>query len=241
MRARTSATGQLQECTDAAHNSQAPTAHPPITEAELPPPHQAVRELASRADATTLRALADAAIADDQFLRRTAIEVIGSHPRGRELAAIVLSAFLDSSEYVVCTACDVVARWELNEAHDLVLAQVTSPSRATRRSAIRALNKIWLDRDVPTLLRIYRNDSAPDVRREAAWALRYRVSSEGWRPVFDKFYVDELARHRQWACELAEAFSGPDVLPILAQLSSDRDGHVRKAAARAIQTVSRRE
>jgi len=179
MRARTSATGQLQECTEAAHNSQAPPSHSPITEAELPTPHQAVRELASRADATALRALADAAIADDQFLRRTAVEVIGIHPLGRELAGIILNALHDPSEYVVRTACDVVARWELNEAHDLVLARVTSASRATRRSAIRALDKIWLDRDVPILLRIYRSDPDPGVRREAARALRYRVSSGG--------------------------------------------------------------
>ena len=44
------------------------------------------------------------------------------------------------------------------------------------------------------------------------------------------FEKDELPRHRQWACELAERFSGPNILPVLRELSLDVDGHVRKAA-----------
>jgi len=49
---------------------------------------------------------------------------------------------------------------------------------------------------------------------------------------------DELARHRQWACDLAETFSGTEILPLLLQLSLDLDGHVRKAASRAALTLS---
>jgi hypothetical protein len=57
---------------------------------------------------------------------------------------------------------------------------------------------------------------------------------------FDVFCVDELARHRQWACEIAERFSGAEVLPVLSTLSLDIDGHVRKAALHASRTVSGR-
>jgi hypothetical protein len=49
---------------------------------------------------------------------------------------------------------------------------------------------------------------------------------------------DGLARHRQWACEIAERFSGAEVLPVLSTLSSDIDGHVREAALHASRTVS---
>jgi hypothetical protein len=61
------------------------------------------------------------------------------------------------------------------------------------------------------------------------------------RTLFDAFYRDELARHRQWACDLAETFSGTEILPLLLQLSFDLDGHVRKAASRAARTLSSRE
>jgi HEAT repeat protein len=211
-----------------------PGGQPPMT-------HEVIRELEFREDAETLKALAQAAASDDQFLRRTAMEVIGRHPQGRELRTIILSAFGDPSEYVVRTACDVVALWGLNEAHKLVAALLTNASKVTRQTAIRALGTLWVDADFPLIFGIYTSASEIDVRREAAWVLRRRVTSAHWRTLFDAFYVDELPRHRQWACELAENFSGPDILPVLSQLSLDVDGHVRKAASQAIQTLSCRK
>jgi len=213
----------------------------PVSAAKLPATHEAVRNLASREDAVALNSLADAAAVNDQFLRRTAIEVIGRHPRRRELSAIILGALGDSSGYVVRTACDVVAQWKLSEAHFIVQSLLANASAATRRSAIRALGTIWVDTDFSSIFRIYINDSEIDVRREAASVLRLRVSPANWRTLFDAFYRDELARHRQWACDLAEAFSGTEILPLLSQLSLDLDGHVRKAASRAALTLSSRE
>lgn len=213
-----------------------------ISPADLPTTHQAVRELASCDEPDALATLKlTAAQARDPFVRRMAIEVIGGHSRGREMCAVVLRALSDPSEYVVRAACGVVAQWKLNEAHGAVAALLTSRSGSTRGGAIRALGAIWLDADAPVLLHVYKNDHEPDVRREAAWVLRRRVGSEDWRVVFDAFHVDELARHRQWACELAAAHSGRDALPVLDRLSSDRDGHVRAAAARAIQHLLRHQ
>jgi HEAT repeat protein len=199
-----------------------------------------IRELGSREDDLVLQALVGAAGAEDQFFRRRALEVIGFHARGRELQAVVLNAICDSSEYVVRTACDVVERRELREAHDSVLALLASPSAATRQSAIRALGTIWFDIDFPPIFGLYLNDPELDVRREAAWVLRRRVHAANWQALFDVFCVDELARHRQWACEIAERFSGAEVLPVLSTLSLDIDGHVRKAALHASRTVSGR-
>jgi HEAT repeat protein len=207
-------------------------AQPPIT-------HNAIRELESREDAGTLKALAEAAAVDDHFFRRTAIEAIGRHRQGRELRTIILSALGDRSEYVVRTACEVVAQWELNEAHELVVGLLTNASKATRQTAIRALGTIWVDADFPLIFRIYSDAPEIEVRREAAWVLRRRVTSAHWRTLFDAFYADALPRHRQWACELAENFSGQDVLPVLSQLSLDVDGHVRKAASQAIRKLER--
>jgi hypothetical protein len=48
---------------------------------------------------------------------------------------------------------------------------------------------------------------------------------------------DGLVRYRQWACEIAERFSGTEVLPVLSTLSPDIGGHVRKATLHASRTV----
>ena len=87
----------------------------PIIDARLPTTHEAIRELGSHEDAAALKALAEVAAVHDQFLRRTALEVIGRHPQGRELCAIILGAFADPSEYVVRTACTSSSA-QLNDA-----------------------------------------------------------------------------------------------------------------------------
>ena len=207
---------------------------------QLPTTHDAVRELGSREDAEAMKTLAAVAAVDDQFLRRTALEVIGRHPKGHELSAIVLRACRDPSEYVVRAACEIAGQWKLLEAHDLVLSHLANASGATRQTAIRALGAIWVETDFPLMFSIYAEDRETGVRREAAWVLRRRATPANWRTLFDALYIDELARHRVWACELAEGFSGPEILPVLSLLASEPDGHVRKAASRAVQTISSR-
>jgi HEAT repeat protein len=209
-------------------------------DAKLPVTHEAIQALGSRDDAEALVTLAAVAAVDDQFLRRTAVEMIGRHPHGRKLGAIILNALRDPSEYVVRTACDVVEEWSLREAHDFVLPLLANHSGVTRRSALRALGSIWAETDFPAVFKIFTGDSEIDVRREAGWVLRQQATSTTWRAIFDAFCTDELGRHRQWACELAERFSGPELLPALSPLLSDPDGHVRKAATRAVQVISHR-
>lgn len=203
----------------------------------LPASHQFIHELKSREGIEALNALASAAKSSDQFLRHTAVEVIGQHPQGRELQSIILAALADTSGYVARTACHVVERWNLIEAHDSVRALLGDALGATRKSAIHALGSIWIDADFPPVFTIYSKDSEIDVRREAAWVLRRRATAANWQLFFCAFRLDELARHRSWACELAEVFSGPEILPMLSELVSDVDGHVRKAASRAVQAV----
>lgn len=210
------------------------SAQPPIN-------HEFIRKLRSREDEEALKQLAQAATIEDQFLRRAMLESIGLHPLGRKLTSNIVDALGDPSEYVVRTACEIVQKWELNEAHESVVALLENGSKATRLAAIRALGAIWTDADFSLIFPIYTSASELGVRREAAWVLRRRATSGHWRPLFNAFYADKLPRHRQWACELAENFSGPDILPLLSQLSLDVDGHVRKAALRAIRTVSSRE
>ncbi|MGJ4951031.1 HEAT repeat domain-containing protein [Bradyrhizobium sp. HKCCYLS20291] len=78
------------------------------------------------------------------------------------------------------------------------------------------------------------------VRREAAWTLRANVASLDWLQLFEAFRVDDPPRHRVWACELAGQFGNADVVAQIEPLRSDRDGHVRTAAAAATDALSRR-
>lgn len=196
--------------------------------------HDAVRGLATRGDADALKALVDVTVVADPFLRRTAIEALGRHPLGREQQAAVLGALQDPSAYVVCTACDVVAQWQAKEARTSVLALLLDPAASTRLAALRAVKAVWDHADFPLVFDLYSGAPEIDVRRSAAWVLREQVGVAHWRALFDAFRADDLPRHRRWACELAAEFGEPDILTTLSGLLADADGHVRKAATRAI-------
>lgn len=207
---------------------------------QAPLTHESIRALALRDDGEALTLLSVASSASDQFIRRSAIEAIGRLPRGQELRTSILDALTDSSDYVVRAACEVVARWTWSEAHDVVVSALASLSPPTREAAIRTLGAIWRENDFRPVFHIYIGDPERTVRREAAWVLRERVTAPDWLRLFEAFRTDDTPRHRVWACELAARFGGPSLSPLLATLVSDCDGHVRKAAGRAIETLARR-
>ncbi|MGJ5204187.1 HEAT repeat domain-containing protein [Bradyrhizobium sp. HKCCYLR20261] len=200
----------------------------------MPLTHESIRALSTRDDAETLVLLRGAAASADQFIRRTAVEVIGRHASGRTLGDVILCALADQSEYVVRAGCQVVEDWRWDAAHDAISKLITSPSGSTRQVSIRTLGAIWQQTDFQPVFQIYKTAPETAVRREAAWTLRSNVSSVDWRLLFDAFRTDPLPRHRGWACDLAIAFGQPDILAFLNALCTDRDGHVRKAAAKAI-------
>src|SRR5437763_5033239 len=132
---------------------------------ELPTTHEAIRALAARRDESVLQIQTDVAASNDEFLRRTAIEVIGNHPHAASLQPIVLKALADPSAYVVRAACDAVAKCEISEAHDLVLSILASGSGSTRQTALRTLSAIWNDGDFSAVFYVYQRDVEIDVRR----------------------------------------------------------------------------
>lgn len=202
--------------------------------------YEAIRSLVSRNDDEALSKLRTLSTASDAFVRRTAIEVIGQHRRGRELCAIIVAALSDQSNYVRRTACGIVELWKLAEAHDLLLLFLKEPEASTRECALRALAAVWISTDFQVVFDVYKRDPEITVRREAAWTLRQGTHADDWQPLFSAFHDDELPRHRSWACELAETFGDRDILPALASLIEDEDGHVRKSAALAQRAIMAR-
>ncbi|WP_316237977.1 HEAT repeat domain-containing protein [Bradyrhizobium sp. SZCCHNR1015] len=200
----------------------------------MPFTHESIRALLTRPDAAALALLRDASASADEFIRRTAVEIIGRHASGRNLNDVILRALADQSDYVVRAGCKVIEDWRWDAAHDAISNLIKSPSVSTRQVSIRTLGAIWQQTDFQPVFQIYKTDAETAVRREAAWTLRNNVSSADWRLLFDAFRTDALPRHRGWACDIASAFGHSDVVPFLNPLCTDRDGHVRKAAAKAM-------
>ena len=188
----------------------------------------------SKAALDALRVLTSDA---DWRYRRSAIEALAWHPLGRSLTTHIGHALSDRSHYVVRAACETVAALELREVHNVVLDLLKSSSSSTRLSALRALSQIWSDEDFATIIKVFRSDRVQAVRREAAWALKANASAATWHHLFAAWLDDPLPRHRIWACEIAVEFGGASVRDKLVQLSGDTDGHVRKAAKRALDAM----
>ena len=146
----------------------------------------------------------------------------------------------DASEYVAWAACEAAVKLKLGAAHDGILTLLEHRPPNLRAAAVRALAVLWRDPDFPKVFHLMQRDSADEVRKDAAWTLRKRADRSNWRLLFDTWRGEHPPRHRLWACELARTFGDGEILPLLAQLAEDRDGHVRKAAARAIAVVQER-
>jgi HEAT repeat protein len=143
-------------------------------------------------------------------------------------------------ESVVRSACEAAAVKRVTAAHDSILRLIDAGEESTRVVSLRALRTLWQESDFDRVFRAFSSDGSTDVRKEAAWTLQSNASPSTWRRLFEAWRADALARHREWACELASAYGGTDVLPDLLGLVNDIDGHVRERAAQAVRDLETR-
>ena len=193
--------------------------------------------LAREGSDASLKAVSEFASGRDPHVRRAAVEAIGRHARGSGAAATVGRALKDESELVVRTACSAAAKLRLIVAHDAVLRIATTSSGSTQNTALQAITVLWQAGSFAPVFRVYSTTQSEETRREAAWAMVRNAGKDTWRTLFDAWRSDCLARHRVWASELAEHFSVIEVEADLRKLAEDEDGHVRKAALRALERL----
>jgi hypothetical protein len=181
-----------------------------------------------------LHALIELANHSDWRFRRAAVEALSAHPLASSATSIIVAALTDPSSYVVRTACDTAAILKLQEAHSSVLSLAASNDTRTREAAVRALSRLWRPSDFPAVFAIFKNDPVSPVRRATAWTLAVNVSDITWKALFETWVKGELPRYRVWACEIASRFGDSSAKSEVAALLRDPNGHVRKAAQRAL-------
>jgi HEAT repeat protein len=199
---------------------------------------EAMRSLGAHGGEESLRLLREYAASSDWRYRRSAVEAIAGHALAGRVVDLITVALGDSSPYVVRTACEAVGRLAIPGARGALprLAQDRDP--CTREAALRAWRALWEPGDFEQVLTIHLTDEVEDVRKEAAWLLAQYASDENWQRLFSEWSTARLARYRVWACELAARFGTIGVEKALQALVEDQDGHVRKAARRALESAA---
>ncbi|MFZ5879219.1 MAG: HEAT repeat domain-containing protein [Chloroflexota bacterium] len=192
------------------------------------------RALSHLGTSVSLKKLIELSQSDDWRFRRSAVEAIAYHPYAGESVETIGKALSDPSEYVVRAACEVIAKLKFATLHDNVLYLLTSNNPKTREYAVKTLSEIWQMKDFDKVYSIFVTDKIQEVRNAAAWALHGHATNDNWLKLFEVWWQDSLVRHRKWSCELASAFGVSQVKKELEKLTFDKDGHVRKAAIKAL-------
>ena len=193
------------------------------------------RALSHLGTSASLKKLIELSQSSDWRFRRSAIDAIAYHPEAEEAIETIGKALSDSAEYVVRVACEVVAKLKFVVLHDNVLHLLTSNNPNTREYAVKTLSEIWQTDDFDKVYNLFATDKIQEVRNAAAWTLRAHVTEDNWLKLFEVWWQDTLVRHRKWSCELASAFDVNQVKKELENLAFDKDGHVRKAAIKALE------
>ena len=194
----------------------------------------AFRMLAAWGDEASLRVLCEQAQAPDWRYRRAAIEALAGHALASRARQVIVVALGDVSPYVARTACEAVGSLAIPQARRGISALARDPDPATRGAALRAWAAVWRPEDFEPVYRIYAQDKVEQVRREAAGLLRQHADAANWQRLFAAWSTAPFGRHRVWACELAARFGVAGVEAALRERLHDKDGHVRKAASRAL-------
>ena len=167
-------------------------------------------------------------------LRRAAATDLANHPQRQRATVALIEALGDHLDYVVTAASDALVGIGGQDAHAALLRLLRHPNAFVREHVLWIFRPIWRESDFDVILETHQHDSSTDVRKRAGFLLRDVASKKTWHRLFDLWHNDSLPRYRVWGCELAQQFGDATIRDRLATLVSDDDGHVRKAADKAL-------
>jgi HEAT repeat protein len=196
--------------------------------------------LGCKPEEAAFQALERSAVTDDWRYRRIAVEAMAAHPLAGARDHVFIESLDDPSPYVVGSACVAVGHYRLTAARERLVGLLKARSETTRAAALDGLQHLWVPAVYEFVLSMYLKDPSKKVRRRAARALYVDVTPDTSRHLFDLWRSDPLHHHRVWACDLARRFGDPTYTVSLEDMLDDRDGHVRKAAQRALEELSER-
>lgn len=176
----------------------------------------------------------------DWCKRRAVAEAVKYHIHGNRASKILNDMLLDTSEYVVRTACKSIAELGIEECHDRLIVLLKSKNSDTREAIVTCLASIWYDSDFEILLNVFRYDVSKKVRDKAAWVLSQKADKNNWEILLENLIDSNMPRHREWACKLIGLFGERRHIKILKKALEDKNGHVRKIALKTIEKMNER-
>lgn len=194
--------------------------------------------LACKEDAGIEEILLSETYSKEPRVRGLAAETLKFTHFGDRTKKRLLELLEDPEPAPVWRACETLVERGV-DIHSQLLSLLQSANDRTREVALNCLAKVWKDSDFEKILEVHLHDRDSDIQKSAAFLLIDHVSSETWHTLFDIWIADPLPRHRTWACHLAEGFGSVEVLSRILPLKEDANGHVRKAAVRAINALER--
>jgi HEAT repeat protein len=175
----------------------------------------------------------------DWLCRVSAAHAVGRHPLGRSQSARVLSPLEHPDPVIFATAASAAATLGLAEAIPSLMARLQDPNRTIFAGAYNAIIVMRPASELSALLALYRTGDYEE-RKKIGSLVACTFYPAAWLDVFELLHSSEVGEHRVWAARIAHEFAGGEQLPKLEAMISDRDGHVRKAAVRAIAAINSR-
>jgi HEAT repeat protein len=147
----------------------------------------------------------------------------------------LIHSLRDATPEVRANSAWALGRLDAGRALTPLLNLFSDQSATVRRAAVGAVGHIDSTRSAPTLMRVVKQDPAPEVRRVAAWALGQLESSESVDVLASVLSEDNDGRVREMAAwALGSIESGRGATALLTAAQKDADDHVRETAVWAI-------
>lgn len=185
--------------------------------------------------------LAEQLSSKDWARRRAAVEAVRFQNPNTRLSDRLIALLKDPYPAVQRVACESLREMKLVKAIPSICDLLNNEDSETRKAALKALDVLWSDVNWTGIFSMATADRNLEVRKTASRVLRQHVDVSNWHDLFKLWCEDSLAEHRTWACEILGDFGGAKDRELLEPLCTDENGHVRKAAATALNKLTLRQ
>lgn len=172
--------------------------------------------------------------APDPYIRRYLVDSLRQAGNVPSFVEEIHALLFDDNAYVVSAACDALGGALHSRSVERIRELLCSQDSGIVLAAIGALQALRATHVFPDLLELYDQKKLRDLTFVLAEALVELTDESNWRELFKRLARDSAPRARTLACLLMERYGAKAELEILQPLVKDSDGHVRKAAARAL-------